>query len=452
MPAAREHARDGVTTWEQVADRTAAVYQKLLGRPKRPWRRPRRRVAIVSPFPPVASGIADYSFRLVEELDALGELDIDCFVDGLDRTPGPPRAPDGLASYDARALLGVEGATAGYDEVVYVLGNGEFHTAALASLKKRSGIVFAHEVRLSGLYRFASDSRTAVPGGLADTIGRIYGPLLPDGLGSSGEVTPLEAERYGLLMAREVIALADRFLVTSQAAAHLARLEAGPEFESRIEVVGFATEAPRSDGPPVRLESVAPGTRFIASFGIVDPMKQPHKLLRAFAALAPANPDLALAFVGPISADLAGDLAGLGSALGLEGRLFITGRVETDAYLGWLARAKLAVQLRASFSGEASAAVGDCLALGVPLLVSDLGWMGELPEDAAARLPADATAAELAAACGSLIADPGALGKLSRGARRYAEAHSFAAAARALMEVLERAAAPQSASSRRSTA
>ena len=62
-------------------------------------------VAIVSPFPPVASGIANYSFRLVEELAALGDLDIDCFADGLDFSPGPPSAPSGSTIYDARRLL-----------------------------------------------------------------------------------------------------------------------------------------------------------------------------------------------------------------------------------------------------------------------------------------------------------------------------------------------------------
>ena len=86
-------------------------------------------MAIVSPFPPVPSGIAKYSFRLVEELAALGELDIDCFADGLDRADASPKVPAGLAVYDAAAFLNVEAATAGYDDVVYVLGNGEFHTA-----------------------------------------------------------------------------------------------------------------------------------------------------------------------------------------------------------------------------------------------------------------------------------------------------------------------------------
>ena len=251
----------------------------------------RRRVAILSPFPPLASGIANYSFRLVEELALLGGLDIDCFADGLDRSPGESRAPAGLPIYDARWFPRMEAATAGYDEVVYVLGNSEFHAAALSSLRRRSGIVLAHEVRLSGLYRFAADSRSAVPDGLAGSIRRVYGPLLPEGLASSGQVTAIEAERYGLLMAREVIGLAERFLVTSQAAARLARVEAGPELARRVGVVPFATEVPRTDGvPPPSPPGLEPGARVVATFGIVDPVEQPDRLFRAFAAAAETVP------------------------------------------------------------------------------------------------------------------------------------------------------------------
>ncbi len=191
-------------TWWRLRIGPAAVYEKLLGRPGRPWRRRRRRLAIVSPFPPVVSGVANYSFRLVEELAAVGGLDIDCFADGLEFSPGPPRAPTGLAVYDARSLPAVEAATAGYDDIVYVLGNSEFHATALALLRHR-GTVLAHDVRLSGLYRVAPRQR-------------IHEPFLEEGPVLSPEVRTTETEPRDPLMAREVIGLADRLLVTSQAA------------------------------------------------------------------------------------------------------------------------------------------------------------------------------------------------------------------------------------------
>ncbi len=439
--ASRNHASAALTTWSDVARRTVAAYEALLARPGRPWRPRPRRVAIVSPFPPVASGIANYSFRLVEELALCGEVEIDCFADGLDRSPAQPVAPAGLPIYDARWLPRIEAATAGYDDVVYVLGNSEFHAAALASLRRRRGIVLAHEVRLSGLYRFASDSTAAVPEGLSGSIRGIYGPLLPDGLASSGEVTATEAERYGLLMAREVISLADGFFVTSDAAARLARIEAGPRLGQRVAVLPFATELLRADGTPHASLPIENRARVLASFGIVDPIKQPHRLVRAFGALATDSPELVLALVGPVSVDLARELRRLAEELGVAQRLLVTGRVEAPVYRAWLDRAEVAVQLRASFSGEASAAVGDCLAAGVPMIVTDIGWLGELPDDAAVKVDVDVSASELSQACRQLLSDPVARAKLCEGAKNYAKAHTFGAAAAALLEILDARAA-----------
>jgi glycosyltransferase involved in cell wall biosynthesis len=220
----------------------------------------------------------------------------------------------------------------------------------------------------------------------------------------------------------------------------LARVEAGPDLAPRVAVVGFATEVLRTRGnSPSGTAAVEPGARVLASFGIVDPIKQPHKVLRCFAALAANHPDLVVALVGPISTDLARSLGTLGEELGLDGRLFITGRVEAGVYLDWLRRAELAVQLRASFSGEASAAVGDCLSCGVPMIVTDIGWMGELPDDVALKVPVDVTPADLAEACTRLLDDPAAREMLSKGARRYAGAHTFEVAARALLDMLDEA-------------
>jgi len=174
----------------------------------------------------------------------------------------------------------------------------------------------------------------------------------------------------------------------------------------------------------------------LATFGIVDPIKLPDRLVRAFASLAARRPELVLALVGPISVELARELRTLGDELGVAERLVITGRVGTDAYLGWLDRTELAVQLRASFSGEASAAVGDCLACGLPMIVSDIGWLGELPDRAVLKVPVDVTSLELADACGRLLDDGSARRAFGKAARRYAESHTFNGAARVLLEVL----------------
>ena len=149
---------------------------------------------------------------------------------------------------------------------------------------------------------------------------------------------------------------------------------------------------------PHRLSRYRPGRARGRKLRDRRPDQTARQAPRAFACLAGDLPELLLALVGPVSARLADELGALGASLGLDGRVFVTGRVTAEAYLGWLNRAELSVQLRASFSGEASAAVGDCLAAGVPMIVSDLGWMEELPDNVAYKIGVDASPAELAAA------------------------------------------------------
>ena len=161
-----EQARGARPAWDAVADRVADTYERLLARP-RPAARRRPLIAVVTPLPPAGSGVADFSYRLLTELRAY--CDVHAFADGrrhVDPALGPPRAPDGVEVLPVEFLVDNERARGGYDCVVYCLGNSEFHGGALAQLRRRSGIVLAHEVRLTDLYALSGDVTGAVPGGL----------------------------------------------------------------------------------------------------------------------------------------------------------------------------------------------------------------------------------------------------------------------------------------------
>ncbi|MGH9295152.1 MAG: glycosyltransferase family 4 protein, partial [Acidimicrobiales bacterium] len=136
----RSRERRGIESWDDVADRAAKIFDQLSAPPPRPWRRAPR-LAVVSPFPPVQSGVSSYSARLVEALAHVLEraapgAELVCFADGLDRhstVAAPEQVGDGLVSsehagevsaspvpVDARELLASEAVTGGFDHVVYV--------------------------------------------------------------------------------------------------------------------------------------------------------------------------------------------------------------------------------------------------------------------------------------------------------------------------------------------
>ena len=91
--------------------------------------------------------------------------------------------------------------------------------------------------------------------------------------------------------------------------------------------------------------------------------------------------------------------------------------VEFDA---WLRKATIAVQLRATTNGESSGAVANVLARGVPLVVTDIGAMAELPDEVAVRVPVDVTPKALAEAIAALLGDPAERARMRSAALAFA--------------------------------
>ncbi len=411
-------------TWASVAEKTAAVYGELSRRPRRA-RRGRTRIAYFSPLPPNPTGVADYSYRLLPELAAYCDVDV-FFDDAFDSVMKPP----GLRVEPIRKFEAMDAASGGYDEVLYCLGNSEFHASALGVLRRRPGVVLAHDVRLIGAYWWLSVQRDSRPEqrSFQEALHAMYSNL-PESLGQEGGITFDDAERHGIYMAREAIGSATRFLVHSRHAAHLASLDAGPDERHKIGIVPFGCPAP-DEFPATEL-----GVKHsvVATFGIVAPVKQIAKIVEAFAIGCRDRPDALLAVVGrPVAEDELDAYLRQADELGIRDRIRVTGALERERYLAWLSRATLAVQLRALAHGESSAAVGECLAAGVPTITTDLGASAELPDSCVVKVLCDVTAAELGTVIANLLEDDVRREALRRAGIQYAREHSFSAAAEAL--------------------
>ena len=83
--------------------------------------------------------------------------------------------------------------------------------------------------------------------------------------------------------------------------------------------------------------------------------------------------------------------------LGVADRVIQTGRVDEATYRRWLEAADIAIQLRTSSRGETSAAIADCMAVGLPVIANAHGSAAELPPDALVLLPDLADAAAIGA-------------------------------------------------------
>jgi glycosyltransferase involved in cell wall biosynthesis len=127
----------------------------------------------------------------------------------------------------------------------------------------------------------------------------------------------------------------------------------------------------------------------VGCFGVVNSSKRIPELLRAFAEVRrDARSDVTLLLVGSTSPgfDLDRRLQRLGLA---DDGLVREGWVDEQRLWSLTAGCDVLVNLRHPTMGETSGSVIRGLSLGKPLIVSDVGWFSELPDDVALKVPPD---------------------------------------------------------------
>jgi hypothetical protein len=333
-------------TWRKIAELTAAAYEETAPRP-RPARS-RKRILCIAPLP--AEGADGETTRRL--LTALADgCDIDLLVE--DRDAQEP--PAGVEPVSLEGLARGERLRGGYDETIYWLGNALDYAFPLAVLRERPGIVVAYNVRLTSLYAAAASKRPDLePRSFIDAIRSFYGNRLPVELATAEALDEDDADRYGFYMAGEAIASATKFFVHFPTAVPVARLEADPGDEKKI------------DWLPLPLPQA-------------EPAASPDARKR-IAVFTGAGPSLEAQRVVTQLRDLGAEVTMAGAtystASGYAAAIAVGGAQDTAGF--------------ATF-------VAECLAAGVPLLLVGLSLGDHLPESVG-ELDAQSTDAELRAA------------------------------------------------------
>ena len=363
------------------------------------------RVAYYSPLPPSRSGIADYSTLLLPPLRE--RIDIVVAEEGK-------RAPHA-------------------DVALYHLGNDpDAHGWILDALNERPGVVVLHEYVLHHLIAGTTIGRGKGRDYL-DAMERelgVAGRLL--GLGVLDNLLPLlwetQPERFPL--SGVVLDQATGLIVHSNYVAEQARSAGygGPLWRIPHPVWPMGAVEPATD---------VSGDPLIGCFGFLNMNKRIPQLLEAFASFRRTRPGARLLLVG-----------GSGERFDVERRLErlgLTDGVQRMDYVPeermWslMAACDVLVNLRYPTMGETSGSVIRALALGQPLLVSDVGWFSELPDDVVLKVPVDDYEVATIEAALGVAADHGTA--LGAAARDYVEReHALPDVADAYVRALEAAA------------
>jgi glycosyltransferase involved in cell wall biosynthesis len=336
------------------------------------------KVAYYSPLPPERTGISEYSELLLPALRTRADVVV---VQKGNKTPKA-------------------------DAHVYHIGNNpDFHDWIVEALRRQPGIVVLHDFVLhhlvAGMTLGRGDWR-----GYQEAMEReegLVGRLLAQAL-LEGRLPPIwETRPEDFPLAGEVLSLARGLIVHSRFVEERVR-DAG--YEGAVWRIPHPAWTP----PALEPERIAGGP-VIGSFGNLNPSKRVPELFAAFREFRREHPDARLLLVGAVSGRY--DLPPVP-----EG----TERIDyVDEARLWrlMAGADVHVSLRFPTMGETSGSAVRSLALGKPLVVSDVGWFSELPDDAALKVPLDEREVPVLARALALAADHAE--PLAAAALRYAQ-------------------------------
>lgn len=367
----------------------------------------RLRLDVVSPLPPVRSGIADYTVDLLPGLAARADVRVLAL-------PGETPSPEVVARFAPLPLSTApdEGRLA-----LYQMGNNRYHAAVEERALRVPGVLVLHDLVLHHLLLAQTLGHRDLPpyvAGLAQDHGWIGAAVAQAKFwGAYAESAPFLLPAHARLLRRQ-----RGVLVHSRwAAATIA--EEQPEI--RVAAVPMAVPLPALPDPGARAAfrarlGIADGTLLLGSFGFQTPIKRTDVAIRALA--APELRDVHLVAAGEVAPSL--DLVGIAREAGVADRVHVTGFLSWDELEAAIAASDLCLNLRHPTAGETSAALLRVLALGRPALVSQYAQFAELPDAVAAKVPlGDDEVPGLVAAVAALRADPARLAALGEAARAY---------------------------------
>ena len=351
-----------------VRDRIATLFRQLLSAaptsahiesssradPRRP------RIAVVTPWPPQRSGIADYSRHTMTAVSA--SADVAILTNDLSEL-GQDAADERLTirEVDASTYLDPQ-----YDRVLTVLGNSHFHLPGLEYLLNLGGPVLAHDNRMIEFYCYLfGPARTAQ---LLSTVQTSVNP-------SQVENLLLDLDNLPSLGYAEIGRVARPLLVHSRSLQHRLAQETGADVKSLPFVPYRQLDIDNIDHDVRRAarqrRGIDDGVLNVATFGIVDRRtKGVDLVLDAMAWLDLWKIPARLHYVGAVLPRERSLLEDLAAQANIHDQLVFHDHLDQDGYRDMLLAVDVAVQLRISSILTLSGALLDCIAFGVPTIAT----------------------------------------------------------------------------------
>lgn len=333
------------------------------------------RIALITPWPPQHTGIADYAFDLARNFIHHGHV-VDVYTQ-----VSKPRHLNGVNFYFVKDAEIPN--LSNYDNIIYQIGNNTaFHLFMLPILREYRGVVHLHDLVLHHLMAWLTWLQGDIKAYL-DLITKWYGSIVA---GYAAEMLKLDVMPWDspvvtdIPLFEEVVHYADLCIVHSDFAKNAIRF-AFPNLQC-LQVPQVYSGIKISHKHPKTDENLRIGV-----FGGVDPQKHVDTIIRVTGELIKSGYTCNVDVVGPISKQCH-HINNLVSELHVQKHITIHGRVDEETFNYLMDQCDICVSLRYPTMGETSAVVMKAIQKAIPIIVTNIGWYSELP-DFVIKIPFD---------------------------------------------------------------
>jgi glycosyltransferase involved in cell wall biosynthesis len=374
-------------------------------------------LAMVTPLPPLRTGIGYYSRALLPFISRhyhvvviTDQSEIDCGEETL--------------GFEVKNINWLRRNGHSIDRFVYQMGNSPFHEHMLELMDLFPGIVVMHDFFLSSLYGYLEGN--VKPGAWQQELQHSHGYRSLMGFDNQVDHDGFKA-RYPSNLT--VLEKATGLIFHSEYSRNLLS-----EFYSRASswpsvVIPHLKELPDVRKPGKARQDLGFGESdlIVCSFGFIDKVKCSREIFEAWDGIDfPKDRVCRLIFVGENHGGEYGfDFQRRIKKSSLSDTVLITGWVDDETYNRYLEAADIAVQLRSESKGETSGTIIDCMSVGLPAVVNSVGSFAELASEGAVLLKESFSVEELRGAISQLLRDDTARSLLGIRAREVIKtAHS----------------------------
>ena len=380
---------------------------------------PRPRLAFFSPLSPLTTGVAAYSEAL---LPALAEgADVEVYVGDFTPTdPAVARLPVlSYRDYPARRWR--------YDATVYQMGNNPDHAFIYDTLREYPGVVVVHDLFI---HHFVGEMtlRRGRPDQYVWEMGYAGGldamRLARDVVRGARPAPAYEVPLIEGILDHSLGALCHSQYVRDKLAALRPSLP--------VAAVSHPTQVYARRDPAHAPDR--PLTVITAAF--LTPEKGLLAALEGFARFRQTHPSARYVLQGAVADWF--DLPALVAQFGLQDAVEVRGYAPTlQDFDQALAGADIALSLRYPSGGETSGSLLRALGVGLPAVVTDIGWFSEVPDTVCLKTPAPPTPEAVAAALATLADDAARREEMGQAAAAWvAQVHSPEATARGYLDFI----------------